>query len=36
MQPPDSTFGRMGSVMDPFGAVFTLVETEGSNPPAER
>jgi uncharacterized protein len=32
----DSPYGRMGSVMDPFGAVFTLIETDGSNPPPER
>lgn len=29
----DSPFGRMGSVMDPFGAVFTLVQTDGSTAP---
>lgn len=32
----DSPFGRMGSVMDPFGAVFTVVQTDGSRPPPER
>lgn len=32
----DSPFGRMGSVMDPFGAVFTVVQTDGSSPPPER
>jgi uncharacterized protein len=36
MPPHDSPYGRMGAVMDPFGAVFTLVETDGSNPPPER
>lgn len=34
--PHDSPFGRMGSVMDPFGAVFAVVETDGSSPPPER
>lgn len=34
--PHDSPFGRMGSVADPFGAVFMLVETDGTNPPPER
>jgi predicted enzyme related to lactoylglutathione lyase len=33
MPPHDSPFGRMGSVTDPFGAVFVLVETDGSNAP---
>jgi len=28
--------GRMGSVMDPFGAVFTVIQTDGSMPPPER
>ena len=32
----DSPYGRMGSMMDPFGAVFTLVQTDGSSPPPER
>lgn len=32
----DSPFGRMGSVMDPFGAVCTLIQTDGSTPPPER
>ncbi len=32
----DSPFGRMGSVMDPFGAVFTVVQSDGSMPPPER
>lgn len=36
MPPHDSPYGRMGSVMDPFGAVFTLRETDGSAPPPER
>jgi uncharacterized protein len=36
MEPHDSPYGRMGAVMDPFGAVFTLVQTDGSNPPPER
>jgi uncharacterized protein len=36
MPPHDSPFGRMGSVMDPFGAVFTVVQTDGSSPPPER
>lgn len=35
-EPHASPFGRMGSVMDPFGAVFTLVETDDSSPPPER
>jgi len=26
----------MRSVMDPFGAVFTVVQTDGSMPPPER
>ena len=36
MEPHDSPFGRMGSVTDPFGAVFTVVQTDGSSPPPER
>jgi uncharacterized protein len=36
MEPHDSPYGRMGAVMDPFGAVFTLVQTDGSSPPPER
>lgn len=32
----DSPFGRMGYLRDPYGAVFTVVETDGSSPPPER
>jgi predicted enzyme related to lactoylglutathione lyase len=36
MPPHDSSVGRMGTVLDPFGAVFTLMETDGSSAPPER
>lgn len=35
-EPQDSPYGRMGLVRDPFGALFTLIETGGSAPPPER
>ena len=31
--PHDSPFGRMGFVQDPFGAVFTVMQTDGSTAP---
>lgn len=32
----DSPYGKMGTITDPFGATFMVVETDGSNPPPER
>jgi predicted enzyme related to lactoylglutathione lyase len=32
----ESSYGRMGTVTDPFGATFMVVQTHGSSPPPER
>jgi predicted enzyme related to lactoylglutathione lyase len=32
----ESSYGKVGTVTDPFGATFMVVETDGSNPPPER
>jgi predicted enzyme related to lactoylglutathione lyase len=31
-----SPYGKMGTITDPFGATFMVVETDGSSPPPER
>jgi predicted enzyme related to lactoylglutathione lyase len=34
--PIQSPYGKMGTITDPFGATFMVVETDGSNAPPER
>jgi hypothetical protein len=34
--PMDTSYGRMGTVTDPFGATFMVVQLDGSNVPPER
>jgi predicted enzyme related to lactoylglutathione lyase len=34
--PYDSSYGKMGTITDPFGATFMVVQTDGSSPPPER
>jgi uncharacterized protein len=34
--PAESPYGKMGTITDPFGATFMVVQTDGSSPPPER